>query len=124
MSAEAAYVTEYNAKYHEPPRTTPTVPPWGERLECEALLGEEMAEYQEASAESDIVEVADALADIVYTAYSVACRWGIPLDAVIREVHRSNMTKTVNPEGGKALKLDDFQEPRIAAVLALYEDVD
>jgi predicted HAD superfamily Cof-like phosphohydrolase len=69
------------------------------------ILTEEFEEYLEGEKNNDIVEIADALADIVYIAYGTAVAYGIPLDEVFDEVHRSNMSKL--DENGKAIKRDD-----------------
>lgn len=73
--------------------------------------------------EDDHVEVADALADIVYVAYGTALTYGIDLDAVLQEVHRSNMSK-LGPDGrpilredGKVLKGPGYFPPAIGEVL-------
>ena len=82
-----------------------------------ALIEEELEELRDAEAADDLVAVADALADIIYVAHGTAIAYGIDLDAVLAEVHRSNMTKTPNPTG-KALKGSEYSPPNIAAVLA------
>ena len=54
------------------------------------------SEFEElllALADNDIVGIADAVADTVYLWYQFAARHGIDLDKVLREVHRSNMSK-------------------------------
>lgn len=72
----------------------------------------------------DVVETADALADLVYVIYGMAFEVGIDLDQVLAEVHSSNLSKLM-PDGsvkrrddGKILKGPNFREPRIAQVLA------
>lgn len=79
----------------------------------------------EAGATPDIVEAADALADLRYVVEGAAVEWGIPLDAVTAEVHRSNMTKTGGGEraDGKILKGPGYEPPRIRDVLGLRETV-
>ena len=69
-------------------------------------------------------DVAQELADVVYVAYGTAHTLGIPLDAVIAEVHRANMTK-LGADGkpilrgdGKLLKSDRYVPPDVAGVLA------
>lgn len=91
------------------------------------MLREEVREYRDALEACDIVEIADALADIVYVAYGGALEHGIDLDAVLAEVHRSNMTK-VRPDGsvlkradGKVLKPRTYEPPNIARVLGLSD---
>jgi predicted HAD superfamily Cof-like phosphohydrolase len=82
-----------------------------------------VSEFAEATANRDIVEIADALADIVYVAYGAAITYGIDLDAVFDEVHRSNMTKLdddgrpIYREDGKVIKSANFRPPDIRSVL-------
>ena len=85
------------------------------------LLDEEFGEYEQAEDDDDIVGISDALADMVYVIYGTAYSYGIPLDRVVAEVHRSNMTKDFVP-GGKAKKGPGYEAPRIAEILA-GEDV-
>lgn len=87
------------------------------------LIREEYEEFVEACLDEDPVEMADALGDIVYLCYGAAIEMGIDLDAVIREIHRSNMTK-LGPDGkplyrddGKVLKGPDYEPPQIAPIL-------
>jgi predicted HAD superfamily Cof-like phosphohydrolase len=66
----------------------------------------------------NIVEIADALGDIVWTAYSAAIRHGIDLDLVLAEIARSNDTKTpAAGPGAKIQKGPDYSAPDIARVL-------
>lgn len=84
------------------------------------LLKEEVAEFCEAVDQDDIVEAADAIADIIYVALGAAVAFGIDMGAVWDEVHRSNMDKTgggVN-EIHKILKPAGWIPPNIAAILA------
>ncbi len=69
---------------------------------------------------SDVIAIADALADLAYVTIGAALEWGIPLDRVFSEVHRSNMTKTPGKVrgDGKILKGEGYEPPRIAEVLA------
>jgi predicted HAD superfamily Cof-like phosphohydrolase len=91
------------------------------------LLAEETGEFASATASRDIVGIADALADIVYVAYGAAIVYGIDLDAVLAEVHRSNMTKldtggrAIYREDGKVLKSARYEPPDVAGVLARQE---
>ena len=90
-----------------------------------ALLEEEVGEFVAASEGIDLLGIADALADIVYVAYGTALTYGIDLDAVLHEVHRSNMSKLDSDgkplirDDGKVLKSEQYFPPDIAAVLAL-----
>ncbi len=76
----------------------------------------------------DVVEAADALADLTYVIYGMALEAGIDLDRVLAEVHSSNLSKLM-PDGsvkrredGKILKGPNFREPKIAEVLGMTED--
>jgi len=84
------------------------------------LIEEEHREFQEAMDAYDLVEVADALADMIYVIYGTALTFGINLDAVIAEVHRSNMTKEGDgsiPTIHKITKGDSYDPPDIEKVL-------
>lgn len=90
------------------------------------LIKEEFFELVDATINSDIVEIADALGDLVYVIYGYAIACGIDLDAVVEEIHRSNMTKLgadgkpVYREDGKILKGENYEPPRIQRVLNLH----
>lgn len=80
--------------------------------------------------ERDLVETADALADLVYVIYGMALEAGIDLDKVLAEVHSSNLSKLM-PDGsvrrredGKILKGPNFRQPDISAALDLDADAD
>lgn len=71
----------------------------------------------------DHVQAADALADIIYVCIGAANEFGIPLDKVWKEVHRSNMAK-IGPNGevkrredGKVIKPDGWAPPDIEGIL-------
>ena len=70
------------------------------------LIKEEWDElaHELGKARPDINKIAHEAADVMYVLYGLAVEMGFNLDAVLREVHRANMTKDPNPGGGKALK--------------------
>jgi len=70
---------------------------------------------------TDLIEAADALADIEYVTAGTAVEMGIPLGLVLSEVHRSNMTKkgAARRADGKILKPIGYEPPRIAEILGL-----
>jgi len=70
------------------------------------LLKEEWLETDAAIVNGDLVGVADGLADLIYVAVGTALEFGIPLDRIWDEVHRSNMAK-IDPETGKVTKRTD-----------------
>ena len=75
-----------------------------------SLIEEELRELCEAVNDKDIVEVADALADLLYVVYGAGHAFGINLDLAFNNVHVSNMSKhgeegkQINREDGKELK--------------------
>jgi predicted HAD superfamily Cof-like phosphohydrolase len=87
------------------------------------LLVEEVQEFADAARNGNLAALADALADIAYVTYGAALTYGIDLDAVLREIHRSNMSK-LGPDGrpvlradGKVLKPVTYRPPNVKAVL-------
>ena len=118
---------ESHAAWHLPVNDVPTLDLSGEILEIRcALIEEEASEFREAIEAGDIVEVSDAIADLLYVVYGAAVTFGIPIDEVFNEVHRSNMTK-LGPDGapiyredGKVLKGPNFEPPDVLDILAKY----
>jgi len=62
------------------------------------LIQEELDELKQAISEKDIVEVGDALADILYVTYGAGVSFGIDLDKAFHLVHQSNMSKLCTSE--------------------------
>ena len=80
--------------------------------------------------ERDVIEAADALADLVYVVYGMAIESGMDLDSVLAEVQASNLSKLM-PDGsvklredGKVLKGPNFFQPNIARGLGLESHTD
>ncbi|MGY9017548.1 MAG: pyrophosphohydrolase domain-containing protein [Alphaproteobacteria bacterium] len=68
------------------------------------LIKEELDELKEAINNNDLLEVADALTDILYVTYGAGHAFGIDLDSCFQEVQNSNMSKL--GEGGKPIYND------------------
>ena len=75
--------------------------------------------------ERDVIEAADALADLIYVIYGMAIESGMDLDSVLAEVQASNLSKLM-PDGsvklredGKVLKGPNFFPPNVARGLGL-----
>ena len=87
------------------------------------LLSEEFREYMEAEKSTNPVDIADALGDMLVVIYGTAAAYGIDLDAVVREIHASNMTKVqpdgtvLRDEGGKIMKPEGYRPPNLAPIL-------
>ena len=80
----------------------------------DALL-EEIDEYKKANKSQDMVKIADALGDSLYLLLGNCVAHGIDIKRVFDEIHRSNMTKEINPDlvDGKAIKGEDYSPPNL-----------
>ena len=88
-----------------------------------SLIQEELDELTKAIKENDILEVADALTDILYVTYGAGHAFGINLDKCFDEVQRSNMSKLgkdgkpIYNESGKVMKGPDYFKPDLSKFL-------
>ena len=89
------------------------------------LIGEELHELKEAIKNNDLVEVADALTDILYVTYGAGHSFGVDLDKCFDEVQRSNMSKLGedgNPiynDSGKVMKGPNYSAPDLKKIIEL-----
>ena len=87
------------------------------------LIKEELTELKEAMDKKDLVEVADALTDILYVTYGAGHAFGIDLDKCFEEVQNSNMSKLgkngkpIYNEQGKVMKGPKYFKPNIKKIL-------
>jgi predicted HAD superfamily Cof-like phosphohydrolase len=138
-------VAEFHDAFGQPLRREPTgdIPREEHDLRIE-LIREELEEFIQAATgnpdlevviqdnatepgaiyEPNLIEIADALGDLSYVVYGAALFYGIDLNEVVTEIHRSNMSKldpeTGEPlyrEDGKVMKGDDYWPPDISNVL-------
>ena len=84
------------------------------------LIKEELDELQEAMKNNDLLEVADALTDILYVTYGAGHAFGIDLDKCFEEVQNSNMSKLgengepIYNESGKVMKGPNYFKPDLS----------
>ena len=84
------------------------------------LIKEELEELTEAMKNRDLLEVADALTDILYVTYGAGHAFGIDLDKCFDEVQRSNMSKIgsdgkpIYNESGKVMKGPNYFKPNLS----------
>ena len=82
-----------------------------------SLIKEELDELKEAMKNKDLLEVADALTDILYVTYGAGHAFGIDLDRCFEEVQNSNMSKLdkngkpIYNEFGKVMKGPKYFKP-------------
>ena len=85
-----------------------------------SLIKEELDELKEAMDNEDLVEVADALTDILYVTYGAGHAFGINLDKCFDEVQNSNMSKIggdnkpIFNEFGKVMKGPNYFKPNLS----------
>ena len=88
-----------------------------------SLINEELEELKKAISENNIVEVADALTDILYVAYGAGHAFGIDLAKCFKEVQDSNMSKLgedgkpIYNEHGKVMKGPKYFKPDLSKFL-------
>ena len=87
------------------------------------LIKEELDEFIEAMNNKDLMEVADALTDILYVTYGAGHAFGIDLDKCFEEVQNSNMSKLdqngkpIYNESGKVMKGPNYFKPDLSKFL-------
>ena len=88
-----------------------------------SLIQEELDELTKAINEKDILEVADALTDILYVTYGAGHAFGIDLDKCFDEVQNSNMSKLdlkgkpIYNDQGKVMKGPNYFKPNLSKFL-------
>ncbi len=84
------------------------------------LIKEDLDELSEALKNKDLLEVADALTDILYVTYGAGHAFGIDLDKCFEEVQNSNMSKLdengkpIYNESGKVMKRPNYFKPDLS----------
>lgn len=116
-------VDEFHRVYDCNIGNEPKLPNKDERALRISLLKEEYNEYIMGEKHDDIVEIADALADMLYIINGTCVSYGIPIDKIFAEVHASNMSKldengkVIRREDGKVLKGPNYFKPRIKEIM-------
>ena len=88
------------------------------------LIKEELKELIEAMEKKDLIEVADALTDILYVTYGAGHAFGIDLDKCFDEVQNSNMSKLdengkpIYNESGKVMKGPNYYKPNLSKFIS------
>ena len=88
------------------------------------LITEELAELKHAISSKDLLEVADALTDILYVTYGAGHAFGIDLDKCFDEVQNSNISKLgkdgipIYNDSGKVMKGPNYFKPDLSKFLS------
>src|SRR5688572_2931201 len=114
-------VLDFHEKFGALVNKTPTVPGPGERALRRALIDEEVnKELGPAIMEGNLVKIADGCADAIYVILGTAVAFGIDLEPIWDEVHRTNMAKEGGGQraDGKIMKPAGWRPPDVRGLLA------
>lgn len=126
MKNKIAAVHEFHSAFKLGIKNTPTANIGSNRNMLRFnLMKEENEEYLEAAENNDLVEVADALGDMLYILCGTIIEHGMQdkIEEVFNEIQRSNMSKLgedgkpIYREDGKVLKGPNYFKPNIEAIL-------
>lgn len=115
-----AMVAEFHRKFDIPVGDRPLIPDEAVRQLRVRLIQEEFDELQEAMSAKNLPAVAKELADLLYVVYGTAVSYGVDMDPVFREVHRSNLSKVggYKREDGKWVKPTTYSPADVGPLLA------
>lgn len=122
-------VKEFHESFGIENKSSPTVLIGKEEVELRhRLMAEENSEYLEAAKNNDLVEVADALEDMLYILCGTILKHGMQdvITSVFEEIQRANMSKLdengkpIYREDGKVMKGANYKDPNIEEVLLNY----
>ena len=113
------HLKEFHHKFGLNLSTIPELQDLKEAALRTSLILEEANEIKEAIENNDLVEIADGLADLVYVALGTAVSYGIDLQPIWEEVHKTNMAKEggATRHDGKILKPKDWIPPDLTQLL-------
>ncbi len=119
LSIEQQSVFEFHKKFGCEYNTKPTMPDTDTLMLRTRVIHEEDSEFHAAASNKNMVEMVDALCDILYVVYGTAVTMGVDLGPIFDEVQRSNMTKDGGGKdsSGKIKKGPDFEPPDIIGQL-------
>ena len=120
MADEQAMVGDFHRTFEIVLNQIPTVVDGRTRELRVKLIQEEFDELKEALAAEDLSSIAKEMVDLLYVVYGTAVSYGIEMDPVFREVHRSNMSKVggYKREDGKWVKPATYSPACIEPILA------
>lgn len=117
---EQVCVEDFHKAFHIIVNTMPCIPenPIDVNLRV-GLIQEELQELDDALRAHNVVEVADALGDMMYVVLGCAVSCGIDLEPIFREIHRSNMTKVggYKRDDGKWMKPSTYEPAQLLPIL-------
>lgn len=121
MNPMQRQVVAFHQKFGRPVNMSPSF----SNTELRAkLIKEEFEETMAAMADKNLVETIDGFCDLIYVILGAAIEFGVDLEPIFNEVHRTNMLKEGGPtrSDGKILKPEGWQKPKIAELLEAQKD--
>jgi predicted HAD superfamily Cof-like phosphohydrolase len=124
IDAVKAFHKAFKLEYRETPKANLGI---DKNMLRYKLMREENEEYLEAANDNDLIEVADALGDMLYILCGTIIEHGLQhkIEEVFTEIQRSNMSKLdlngepIYREDGKVLKGPNYFKPKIAEILEI-----
>ncbi len=110
-------VKDFHRKYDILSRDKITLPDPAILLLRSRLIVEEAGEFLNAATHQNLVEMIDALVDILYVTFGTADVMGVDLQPFFEEVQRSNMSKMGKDASGKIQKGPNYSPPDLVKVL-------
>lgn len=119
MTPEQKMVAEFHRTFGIVEATAPSLPDAATQTLRVRLIQEEFDELKEAGEQGDLASIAKELADLLYVVYGTAVSYGIDMEPVFLEVHRSNMSKVGGHKraDGKWIKPLHYSPASIAPIL-------
>jgi predicted HAD superfamily Cof-like phosphohydrolase len=119
MRSEQNKVKDFHAAFDIPIIGKPTIPNKDVKMRRISLINEECSELFAAMHWEDLVSIADGIADLLYVVLGTAVEYGIDIEPIFNEVHRSNMTKFggTKREDGKWLKPETYSPANIKRLI-------
>lgn len=123
MNVMQEQLLEWFTKFGVDIKNSPDIPDADTKKLRIRLIEEEVGELITAINEDNLVEVADGIADSLYVLIGCAVAYGLDIEPLFNEVHRSNMTKlwpdgTVHRnEHGKVIKPPQFSRPNLSSII-------
>jgi len=124
MTDEQAMVEAFHTKFEILVQTTPADLNEETKQLRVRLIQEEFDELKEAMATGNLAAVAKEMADLLYVIYGTAVSYGIDLEPVFREVHRSNLSKIggYKRADGKWVKPPTYSPADIESILEVQRE--
>lgn len=120
MIDQQAMVEEFHRKFEIAVNAVPTIPEEVTHQLRVRLIQEEFDELKEAMAVKDLTGIAKELADLLYVVYGTAVSYGVDMEPVFQEVHRSNLSKVggYKRADGKWVKPPTYSPAQVAPLIA------